>query len=1200
MSQNNKFLIGNQTAWSASSMMEPFEYAIDHQFQSFEWFPDKKDEGGWQAADLPIEAREEIKTKAQDADLRLTVHGSYGASVYEESGIKSICDDYSFAKDINADLLNIHIETEKDMKDFAQAIAELCKHFDNPNIALAIENTPVSTPSHFNRLFSHLKDCDLNGIKVGMCFDLGHANLCGETRNDYLKHLDLIEAHVPIIHLHFHENWGDADMHLTLFTGPSSQNDAGIFGVTERLIKRNYSGSVILEQWPDPVHLLDQANDRLRGIVQTLLRSAGDENASSEEACHGDSDSKSTHVANSEKAKTDSTDERATTKNDKPQKTLTSSPMAKSLAEMSEQKTSWRTRLQGLYEFLNADPAIKDTSDTDSEERLRYAAIYMRFLGTGELTCTEDGGHYRPCHHAGLAQKILNKAYDLSGESSMWLLRRLAPWLPSYEAEYTRGEPLTRIRDIAHRNDIPGELKREIKTTLQNKLHRSAGPEDLIQARKLQERFQNDPGHYPHDFLKEFDLFMVELEDFFNASSLKRLLKRLGKGQWNDELKAFKSWRQKWESGQVKATLQEMNHGMELAYELRRSLLKDWSGFENSEDQLIFLCDIAMEDFLFTLISKQINDLGVKHANLTDWQGILQTLLKHLMLSDVEANHCKVLLEESAQLDQDQGTKEENLRQLAWIERCLHLTEGHSDTRYELLQNPADDLGNALNIDAFSLSTYAEGDIRGHVLYQVSRVATKLRSLKREECGFSPWDVIVPGVAKGKVIYAERLAEQNSHSGIVLVPRLEGDEEIPLGIRAIVTRDSIPHLSHIAIRARQQGVVIACAIEGQLFETLLSSEGEYLEYEAGGLGDLKVKRIKEEEAQDTKNQLPTQEEQSKQEAEGTQVLAWKPDSPVKLLESKDFDPLLCGSKAAGMKKLSAVKNANSFELPLSYALPFSVLEEAIKESAYEAEINMLIQKINHKDCADNPELLEGPIKLLSELYGQLVVPKKVLKEISSKCSKGRWAIRSSSNCEDLQDVAGAGWHDSLLGIAPKDIGSSVPEVWASLWNKRAVMGRMSAQISQSEASMAVLLQPVIEADYSFILHTVNPLNSDDSEVYMELAQGLCEILTSATASGSPYRLLYHKKTSKVSLLNYSSYTDKWQIGKNGALVKSWADYSNDEYWTKKEALQKTAMRLGKLAMEIEKQFGCAQDMEGMLVSENIHFVQSRPQVIHQS
>ena len=52
--------------------------------------------------------------------------------------------------------------------------------------------------------------------------------------------------------------------------------------------------------------------------------------------------------------------------------------------------------------------------------------------------------------------------------------------LPSFTEAYTASTPLTRIRDIAHCGDIPHELKQEIKHTIQNKLHRNAGPEDLV------------------------------------------------------------------------------------------------------------------------------------------------------------------------------------------------------------------------------------------------------------------------------------------------------------------------------------------------------------------------------------------------------------------------------------------------------------------------------------------------------------------------------------------------------------------------------------------------------------------------------------------------------------------------------------------------------------------------------------------------
>ena len=38
--------------------------------------------------------------------------------------------------------------------------------------------------------------------------------------------------------------------------------------------------------------------------------------------------------------------------------------------------------------------------------------------------------------------------------------------LPSFTEAFTASVPLTRIRDIAHRNDIPHDLKQELKHTI--------------------------------------------------------------------------------------------------------------------------------------------------------------------------------------------------------------------------------------------------------------------------------------------------------------------------------------------------------------------------------------------------------------------------------------------------------------------------------------------------------------------------------------------------------------------------------------------------------------------------------------------------------------------------------------------------------------------------------------------------------------
>ena len=76
---------------------------------------------------------------------------------------------------------------------------------------------------------------------------------------------------VPIIHVHAHENHGDADSHLTLFTGPAKEDDRGVRGLLRRLRQRDYGGAIILEQWPDPPELLAEAASRLRELLQAPL-----------------------------------------------------------------------------------------------------------------------------------------------------------------------------------------------------------------------------------------------------------------------------------------------------------------------------------------------------------------------------------------------------------------------------------------------------------------------------------------------------------------------------------------------------------------------------------------------------------------------------------------------------------------------------------------------------------------------------------------------------------------------------------------------------------------------------------------------------------------------------------------------------------------------------------------------------------------
>src|SRR5262249_4893370 len=148
---------------------------------------------------------------------------------------------------LGAAVVNIHLYVEEGIDAYVKAIAPLLQRLPDLDLKLSFENTPLTSPQNFNELFTRLRQVHASASeRVGMCLDLGHANLCDQTRNDYLRFMDLLGPEVPLIHIHLHENWGDRDSHLPIFTGPSARDAHGVEGFIDRIVKRGFSGSVIL------------------------------------------------------------------------------------------------------------------------------------------------------------------------------------------------------------------------------------------------------------------------------------------------------------------------------------------------------------------------------------------------------------------------------------------------------------------------------------------------------------------------------------------------------------------------------------------------------------------------------------------------------------------------------------------------------------------------------------------------------------------------------------------------------------------------------------------------------------------------------------------------------------------------------------------------------------------------------------------
>lgn len=224
----------------------------------------------------------------------------------------------------------------------------------------------------------------------------------------------------------------------------------------------------------------------------------------------------------------------------------TSGPLG-ALVEGNSAAPSWGAKLElvkGIVRSAGDGTSLAKASAeqlVSAIDALCYAGVYTEFVRQGAISCKEDGRHFRPNRHANLSRDVFThlemllqavgaRDDDLAAALRL-VVRAIPPALPSFAEAFRVAQPLTRIRNIAHRDDIPMELKNEIKHTIQNKLHRCAGPEDLETTKNLLQRVHANRVQYSGGFVSELEAFYDELSAFFNQSDLCQRLREMRNGE---------------------------------------------------------------------------------------------------------------------------------------------------------------------------------------------------------------------------------------------------------------------------------------------------------------------------------------------------------------------------------------------------------------------------------------------------------------------------------------------------------------------------------------------------------------------------------------------------------------------------------------------------------------------------------------------
>jgi len=172
------------------------------------------------------------------------------------------------------------------------------------------------------------------------------------------------------------------------------------------------------------------------------------------------------------------------------------------------------------------------------------------------------------------------------------------------------------------------------------------------------------------------------------------------------------------------------------------------------------------------------------------------------------------------------------------------------------------------------------------------------------------------------------------------------------------------------------------------------------------------------------------------------------------------------------------------------------------------------------------------------------------------------AVRSSGVAEDLAGASFAGQYETILDVHGYDaLADAVRQCWASAFSAR-VAAYKNSKGQTDHASMAVLVQQLVQADAAGVAFTANPVNGNRDETVVSAVRGLGERLVSGNAS-----------------------PDEWIVRGQDATQQSAPENAIDA---------NQARAIAAMARDAEKHFGAPQDVEWAIANNQLFMLQARP------
>jgi pyruvate,water dikinase len=215
-----------------------------------------------------------------------------------------------------------------------------------------------------------------------------------------------------------------------------------------------------------------------------------------------------------------------------------------------------------------------------------------------------------------------------------------------------------------------------------------------------------------------------------------------------------------------------------------------------------------------------------------------------------------------------------------------------------------------------------------------------------------------------------------------------------------------------------------------------------------------------------------------------------------------------------------------------------------------------------------------------------------------------WAVRSSATAEDLPDASFAGQQETVLNVSGLDeIKRRIHEVFASLFNDRAIAYRVHQGFDHAQVALSAGIQKMVRSDIgsSGVMFTLDTESGFRDAVFVTASYGLGEMVVQGAVN--PDEFYVHKPTlaaDRPAILrrNVGSKAIKMVYADDGDSPVQTLPVDADarrRFCITDEQVHELARQ----AMHIEAHYGRPMDIEWALdgVDGELYIVQARPETV---